>query len=907
MQLVPLCLLVFALLVTRASADCDNNPECERQERGCDEFCMCSEPGYGPDPISSKCIDVNGCEIWGTDSEACGNSDHVTCHDEGLNVRRCECDTGYESSSAGVMEDEENDFSPCTEILYTCDRGISACNSVLNALCTPTEGDTRTCSCEPGFAGIAPVTGLANNQEATAFSGQCLDVKKCLEDGACGNVQNIECKEPNANHRRCVCAPGFTGIDVMLEDDQPFTESGSCINTNACADLMACGNVANSVCEDLGVNNRTCYCKEGYTGIEQAFFADDDGGFSGECTRIPPCDLFEGRGGPCNSIPNTKCTNLSEETRLCSCADGYSGADPKEFNNTLNNFSGTCSLTDACEDPLAACGNVANSECIDLGINNRSCSCKEGFTGPDLAYYEDHENGFSGTCTESNPCLLFDEPCNGILNAVCTPLAWNSRRCSCAIGYSGSSTILNNELNNYDATCTDINACSTVGCGVPHTVCKDNGPDSRTCSCEAGYSGPEPKTFNDTEPGFTEPCLDYDRCEDWTEACNGDPNAICEDDGPNLRTCSCPFGYIENTQTFEDEENDFSGCEDIDGCELFGSTPFAACGGVVNTVCQDDGSDRRVCSCAPGTVGEIVPLTDRENYFIGSCQDKPGCSLWGNGLYDACGGVKNTVCEADADVNSRTCRCAAGYEGPEKSLTDTENDYTGECVDVDGCKLYKNPCGGVENSICTNGDAHLTRTCSCAPGFTGAPAVNIPDSKNTWSANCREISITETMCSLYGCEGGICANVGENQRKCTCDGSYIVGGPFTDGILLDDAAAFSGCTDVNDDPTELAKHVEQNTANIRIFLRRTFPRISDIFVTISEDSVVTITFTLPGASRDSILTGATSIGEAWDASVDVVSLGNDQFHIELSMGDLGSSSFLAPSLLSLVVLFAQSW
>lgn len=106
----------------------------------------------------------------------------------------------------------------------------------------------------------------------------------------------------------------------------------------------------------------------------------------------------------------------------------------------------------------AACGGVLNAVCTDTGINSRTCECATGFSGQLPSYnIADNENNFLGPCegkitrdfflfvlnvVDTQICLLYGSAaCNNVNNAECIDDGLNSRTCQCAAGYSGATPV----------------------------------------------------------------------------------------------------------------------------------------------------------------------------------------------------------------------------------------------------------------------------------------------------------------------------------------------------------------------------------------------------------------------------------------------------------------------------------
>eukprot|EP01127_Copromyxa_protea_P019047 TRINITY_DN609_c0_g1_i5.p1 TRINITY_DN609_c0_g1~~TRINITY_DN609_c0_g1_i5.p1 ORF type:complete len:981 (+),score=166.26 TRINITY_DN609_c0_g1_i5:777-3719(+) len=677
-----------------------------------------------------------------------------------------------------------------------------------------------------------------------------------------------DCETPNtAAADKCIAC--VDGADLTNEDE--------CEDRNGCTanggDVAACGNVANSVCTDVGLNLRTCECSLGSTGILPQNFTDDSNTFSGECYDADGCTLNGGQIAGCGNISNTLCANNGPNNRTCQCAPGYQGIPVTTLADDDNTISGVCEDVDGCTvngGDVKACGNIANSVCSDSGANYRTCQCAPGYQGIPVTVLTDDENTISGVCEDVDGCAV-----NG----------------------------------------GDVEACGNI----TNSVCSDNGLNNRTCQCATGSEGIPVTTLADDDNTISGVCEDIDGCSlngGDVKACGNISNSECSDNGLNNRTCQCAPGYRGiSVTTLADNDNTISGvCEDVDGCTVNGGDT-KACGNIANSVCSDTGVNNRTCECATGYQGiPVTVLTDDNNTISGVCEDIDGCA-WNGGGIEACGNVSNSVCSENG-ANSRTCQCAVGYYGVEaQNFTDDKNEFSGECVDIDGCKLNGGgieACGNIKNSECQDNGLN-SRICKCAPGYIGLEETSLEDAETELVGECL-LEITST-CAIYGCETGICEDLPENQRMCTCSqGDWIIGGPFSSGILLDGSAAFTGCSsDLEvDDPVDIAQHVFENPVNLIAMLNRRFPQISNINVVLYAADTIKVKFTLPDTNRESLFVDIDAIAELWGAIAKLDSGENDQYSIEFQMEELeviAASVFVVPSLLCALVcsVVAQFW
>ncbi|XP_051158584.1 protein eyes shut-like [Leptopilina boulardi] len=251
-------------------------------------------------------------------------------------------------------------------------------------------------------------------------------------------VNGICLDESNSSYS-CYCIDGYTGLNCEINFDDCW--SNPCLNGAICIDAVAAYN---------------CSCTEGFIGFncEQKY---------SECLN-QPC------------LNNGTCIDYNGI--MCQCPEGYSG----EF----------------CEIDVSVCNDTIcknSGECVEGPGSTFSCRCSEGWTG--------------SFCEEDiNECL--GSPCQNGGLCINIPASYT---CACLFGFTGK------DCDKVIILC-DPNPCKN------NAIClfEDFQP---ICYCVPDYHGVLCE-------------LKYDDCAAKFAKCENGGTCI---DGINSFTCSCPVQY----------------------------------------------------------------------------------------------------------------------------------------------------------------------------------------------------------------------------------------------------------------------------------------------------------------------------------------------------------------------------
>ncbi|XP_074543757.1 stabilin-1 isoform X2 [Halichoeres trimaculatus] len=264
--------------------------------------------------------------FYGPDCKPCIGGFQHPCYDRGTcfdgiqGNGSCSCQPGFEGIACHICSDRSKHGEKCDEECH-CVHGV--CDNRPGSF-----GACRRGSCDEGFSG--------DNCDRKATP--------CNSDGLREHCHiHAYCTMTGLN-TKCLCKDGYEG------DGHSCSPINPCLNNRGGCDK-------NAECVHVGPGNASCVCAEGWTGDGKV------------CVEINNCEL-ESRGG-CS--PNAKCTHIGPGQNECVCKTGYMGNGEE------------CDLVDPCLRRNGGCHDLAVCERTENAT--RTCTCVDGYFGDGLVCY----------------------------------------------------------------------------------------------------------------------------------------------------------------------------------------------------------------------------------------------------------------------------------------------------------------------------------------------------------------------------------------------------------------------------------------------------------------------------------------------------------------------------------------
>ncbi|VEN46221.1 unnamed protein product [Callosobruchus maculatus] len=609
---------------------------------------------------------------------------------------------------------------PCALPQNPCDP--SPCGP--NTQCTILSNGFAKCTCLPGFL-----------ESPNTIRG-CVEAKNPCEPNPCG--QGAICdplREPV-----CVCPVGTVG--------NPFRSCSQPKVTPLCSP-GPCG--PNADCY-VSNNQEQCYCRSGYIGNP----------YSG-CRLEPPTPCTP---NPCG--PGAQCVVTPDGNSMCQCPDGM-GGDPT---GPAGCHGYECVVDENCPDHQACIGYKCKDPCPGCcGINalcrveqhHPICTCRPGFMGnPPVRCYPQPER-----MPDHDPCL--PSPCGE--NTVCQSIGGRAV-CSCLPDFNGDpqtgcrpECTLNTEcpLNKACVNRHCVDPCSLGNlCGL-HATCQVR-DHIATCLCPDGYMGdaflqciPTPTVSIPTYPNATiQPCLPSP-CGEIECSIYGTQIAICDPclgPGASYNPQCRPECLINADCPFDKACLGFSCTDPCPGscgvnaeCSVISHTPVCSCPtGLVGDPFQHCSvplkPDHRVETCETTRCGANAICKDHKNAISCICKKgyygnpwiacrpecvvNPDCPLnkacISNKCVDPCAGVCGVGAQCEVTNHIPICFCPPQTTG-DPFITCYPHTST-ELVPISPNPCDPSPCGPFSRCLVSH---QGFATCSCLPGYWGAPPACKPE------------------------------------------------------------------------------------------------------------------------------------------------------------------------------------
>lgn len=463
-------------------------------------------------------------------------------------------------------------------------------------------------------------------------------------------------------------------------------------------------------------------------------------------------------GEVCNNVGT-----CSPTTGECSCKRGYSGSNCTE--NDSKNCPNFCS-------GHGLCAHIEQQNPEEP--TSWQCECDNGYEAEDCHVYRgcDEHNFCSGHGTCHDDSCLCDvgwsgmacdmqlecmRGCSGHGTCTLAKNGTNSAYCECEAAYTGE------DCSQYVLPQSCLFGCSSHGvCRFPPYLSEDYPSLTREqCVCDAGFAGPACSIVRN-------------RCgqscgNGYCVEINGTQNT--PHFAPKKFGCECKPGH--HGSMCDRHDASILPCQKLDFCSGRG-------------LCTKDDAGNSVCECLQGYEGDACERVNPE---------QPPC-------LNSCSGHGKCVLAIGTDLAVSLCKCEAGWEGQDCSVSQCaleRADGLGDTLVCSGhglCELsnvsHRFACvcdTGFIGQICDtqfypcapNCTLHgqcLDGECICEPGWSGVSCdifavvgnATLSSSESTETANSTIAIRDSSACCPYNCsENGTCDL---ETCKCVCNADW---------------------------------------------------------------------------------------------------------------------------------------
>ncbi|XP_043471383.1 fibrillin-1-like [Leptopilina heterotoma] len=677
-------------------------------------------PGFSFSNETMNCKDIDECISGWT---ACGIGERCRNLIGGYDCIPT-CNRGF------VFENETcQDINECTLNLHSCfDRTHRCVNTNGSYACEPKEKAIgqkfRPRNCERGFK---------QNTE----TGKCVDIDECLEGPGC------------RDHERCFNTFGSFDCSPLCTTGWYFDPSiKGCRDVDECLLGRHYCKQGTEICENTNgsyVCNPAPHCGRGFRRI-----------FNGSCLDVDECaeNLHS-----CSLELHRYCVNREGSyecvTRLPSCSPGYE----------YSLYTRHCEDIDECLIGKYNCDTRLSERCVNLPGSyrcerpppsikslQRRPACPQGYRyHPIWRRCSDVDECVEG----SHSCgreVCYNQPGGYSCAKHPTPI---TRRTAppftSSVSAAFTKACADGMKYEKNQGCVDINECKEIEDACSSNENCVNSIGSFDCKCRTGYR----------RDNLTQACVDINECQLKLDNCL--PTQRCDNTLGSfacVRFLSCGTGYTLNAAT--------EICEDDDECALgshncvdgyfcrntLGSFRCYKVRGNVTTT-QRPTTIRRLPSRYP--VRTTTPrITSKTTPMI----TKPITVVTTQAMKSTTTEriISKSTSPLQTNKNPETrpkIQCPKGYE----------NGKSGQCIDVDECKLIPNPCSKRSMQMCINtmGSYRCEPRIMCGPGYQ-------PDPKT--GRYC--VDVDECAENIHECSKGQTCENRQGGYACICPPGHTV-------------------------------------------------------------------------------------------------------------------------------------